>query len=105
MDFGLSMAKADDVDLMVQAENLGYSHAWVAGSQMIWPDCHATLALATQRTSAIRLGCLRQKLHTEELARTYRQRVFVRGASCWYCQVGGTRLPVCPGSWDDHLVW
>jgi len=56
MDFGLCMAKADDVDLIVEAERLGYSHAWVADSQMIWSDCYATLALAAQRTRTIRLG-------------------------------------------------
>jgi alkanesulfonate monooxygenase SsuD/methylene tetrahydromethanopterin reductase-like flavin-dependent oxidoreductase (luciferase family) len=56
MDFGLCMAKADDVELIVQAESLGYSHAWVADSQMIWSDCYATLALAAARTRTIRLG-------------------------------------------------
>jgi alkanesulfonate monooxygenase SsuD/methylene tetrahydromethanopterin reductase-like flavin-dependent oxidoreductase (luciferase family) len=56
MDFGVCMAKADDVAVIVEAEALGYSHAWVADTQMIWSDCYATLALAAQRTRTIRLG-------------------------------------------------
>jgi alkanesulfonate monooxygenase SsuD/methylene tetrahydromethanopterin reductase-like flavin-dependent oxidoreductase (luciferase family) len=38
------------------AERLGYESAWIADSQMIWSDCYATLALAADRTSRIRLG-------------------------------------------------
>ncbi|MFU8815347.1 MAG: LLM class flavin-dependent oxidoreductase [Pseudomonadales bacterium] len=45
-----------DVDYVVRAEALGYSHAWLADSQMLWSDCYATLALAAYRTSSIRLG-------------------------------------------------
>jgi len=46
----------NDVDYVVRAEQLGYSHAWLADSQMLWSDCYATLALAADRTSTIRLG-------------------------------------------------
>ncbi len=44
------------MDYVVHAEALGYSHAWLADSQMLWSDCYATLALAADRTSRIRLG-------------------------------------------------
>ncbi len=57
MDFGVCVAsKIDDVGYIRFAENLGYSHAWVADSQMIWSDCYAVLALAAQQTERIRLG-------------------------------------------------
>jgi alkanesulfonate monooxygenase SsuD/methylene tetrahydromethanopterin reductase-like flavin-dependent oxidoreductase (luciferase family) len=57
MDIGVCVAsKIDDVGYIAHAENLGYSHAWVADSQMIWSDCYAVLALAAQRTRTIRLG-------------------------------------------------
>jgi 5,10-methylenetetrahydromethanopterin reductase len=45
-----------DVDYVVRAEALGYSHAWLADSQMIWSGCYATLALAADRTSRIQIG-------------------------------------------------
>ena len=41
---------------MVRAEELGYSHAWLADSQMLWSDCYAALAVAATRTSRIRLA-------------------------------------------------
>jgi len=57
MDFGICVAShIGDVDYVVRAEALGYSHAWLADSQMLWSDCYATLALAAYRTSTIRLG-------------------------------------------------
>ena len=57
MDFGICVAsKIDDVGYITHAENLGYSHAWVADSQMIWSDCYAVLALAAQQTRKIKLG-------------------------------------------------
>ena len=57
MHIGVCVAsKIDDVGYIAHAENLGYSHAWVADSQMIWSDCYAVLALAAQRTRTIRLG-------------------------------------------------
>jgi alkanesulfonate monooxygenase SsuD/methylene tetrahydromethanopterin reductase-like flavin-dependent oxidoreductase (luciferase family) len=57
MDFGICVAShVGDTDYVVRAEALGYSHAWLADSQMLWSDCYATLALAAYRTSSIRLG-------------------------------------------------
>ena len=57
MDFGICVAShIGDIDYIVRAEELGYSHAWLADSQMIWSDCYATLALAATRTSRINLG-------------------------------------------------
>jgi alkanesulfonate monooxygenase SsuD/methylene tetrahydromethanopterin reductase-like flavin-dependent oxidoreductase (luciferase family) len=57
VDVGLCIAsKIDDMDYVVRAEALGYSHAWFADSQMIWSDAYACLAIAATRTSRIRLG-------------------------------------------------
>jgi 5,10-methylenetetrahydromethanopterin reductase len=57
MDFGVCVASnVTDMDYVVRAEELGYSHAWLADSQMLWSDCYATLALAATRTETIRLG-------------------------------------------------
>jgi len=57
MELGLCVAShVGDIDYIVRAEQLGYSHAWLADSQMIWSDCYATLALAADRTSRIRIG-------------------------------------------------
>ena len=57
MDIGICVAsKIDDIDYVVRAEELGYSHAWLADSHMIWSDPYACLALAADRTSTIKLG-------------------------------------------------
>lgn len=57
MDLGVCIAtKIDDVDHVVLAEQLGYSHLWVADSQMLWSDCYATMALIADRTERIRIG-------------------------------------------------
>ncbi len=57
MKFGICVAaRISDIELIVLAEELGFDSAWVADSQMIWSDCYATLAVAAQRTSRIRLG-------------------------------------------------
>ncbi len=57
MRVGLCVAsKIDDVDYVVRAEQLGYSLAWFADSQMIWSDVYACLALAATRTRTIELG-------------------------------------------------
>ncbi|HBP15895.1 MAG: LLM class flavin-dependent oxidoreductase [Pseudomonadota bacterium] len=57
MDFGICVAShVNDIDYVVRAEQLGYGHAWLADSQMLWSDCYATLAIAATRTSQIRLG-------------------------------------------------
>jgi 5,10-methylenetetrahydromethanopterin reductase len=57
MQLGVCVAShIGDIDYVVRAEELGYSHAWLADSQMIWSDCYATLALAAQATKTIQLG-------------------------------------------------
>ena len=57
MDIGVCVAShIKDIDYVVRAEELGYSHAWLADSQMLWSDCYAALAVAATRTSRIRLG-------------------------------------------------
>ncbi len=49
-------SKIDDIDYVVEAERLGFTHAWLADSQMIWSDAYATAALAADRTSTIKIG-------------------------------------------------
>jgi alkanesulfonate monooxygenase SsuD/methylene tetrahydromethanopterin reductase-like flavin-dependent oxidoreductase (luciferase family) len=57
MDLGICVAShVGDIDYVVRAEELGFSHAWLADSQMLWSDCYAALALAASRTSRIHLG-------------------------------------------------
>ncbi len=57
MDFGICVAsRPADIDYVVQAERLGFTHAWMADSQMIWSDVYAMLALAADRTSTINIG-------------------------------------------------
>jgi 5,10-methylenetetrahydromethanopterin reductase len=57
MQLGICVAsKIDDIDYVVEAERLGFTHAWFADSQMIWSDVYATAALAADRTSTIKIG-------------------------------------------------
>lgn len=57
MQLGVCVAShINDIDYVVRAEQLGFSHAWLADSQMLWSDCYATLALAATRTTRINLG-------------------------------------------------
>lgn len=57
MKFGAMVAtKIDDWQLIPYAESIGFDHAWVPDSQMIWSDCYATMALAAHHTSTIRIG-------------------------------------------------
>ncbi|MCZ0943330.1 MAG: LLM class flavin-dependent oxidoreductase [Gammaproteobacteria bacterium] len=57
MDMGICVAShVGDIGYVTRAEELGYSHAWLADSQMLWSDCYAALALAADRTSRINLG-------------------------------------------------
>ena len=57
IDIGVCIAsKIDDIGEVVLAEELGYSHAWIADSQMIWSDCYAVLALVADRTKTIKIG-------------------------------------------------
>ena len=63
MDIGICVpSHVGDIDYVVRAETLGYSHAWLADSQMIWSDCYAALALAADRTSTINLVLESQSL-------------------------------------------
>ena len=57
MELGVCVAsKIDDVDYALFCEDLGYAALWFADSQMIWSDVFATMALAAERTSRIRIG-------------------------------------------------
>ncbi|MBT7428883.1 MAG: LLM class flavin-dependent oxidoreductase, partial [Ilumatobacter sp.] len=57
MQYGICVAsRPGDIDYVVEAERLGFTHAWLADSQMIWSDVYAMLALAADRTSTIQLG-------------------------------------------------
>ncbi|MFT4583555.1 MAG: alkanesulfonate monooxygenase SsuD [Gammaproteobacteria bacterium] len=57
MEFGIIFpTRIGDWRLIADAEALGYDRAWVPDSQMIWSDCYATLALAAEHTSRIKIG-------------------------------------------------
>ncbi len=57
MNFGILVApKIDDAGFFAHMENLGYSHAWVGDSQMLWSDCYATMALGAQLTRTLNIG-------------------------------------------------
>jgi alkanesulfonate monooxygenase SsuD/methylene tetrahydromethanopterin reductase-like flavin-dependent oxidoreductase (luciferase family) len=57
MEFGVCIPnKIDETGIAAYAENLGYSHAWVTDTQMIYSDCWATLALVAQQTRTIKVG-------------------------------------------------
>ncbi len=57
MEIGICVAShVNDIGYVVRAEELGYSHAWLADSQMLWSDCYATLALVATQTSKIKIG-------------------------------------------------
>ncbi len=52
----LVQTKVDEWDLAVEAEELGFDACWFPDTQMVWSDCYATMALAAQHTSRIRIG-------------------------------------------------
>jgi alkanesulfonate monooxygenase SsuD/methylene tetrahydromethanopterin reductase-like flavin-dependent oxidoreductase (luciferase family) len=57
VELGICVAShVGDIGYIERAEQLGYTHAWLADSQMLWSDCYAALALAATRTDRIRLG-------------------------------------------------
>jgi alkanesulfonate monooxygenase SsuD/methylene tetrahydromethanopterin reductase-like flavin-dependent oxidoreductase (luciferase family) len=57
MEFGVCIPnKIDETGIAAYAENLGYSHAWITDTQMIYSDCWATLALVAQQTRTIKVG-------------------------------------------------
>lgn len=57
MEFGVCLnAKIDEIGIVTHMENLGYSHAWIADTQMYASEVYATLALAAQQTRTIHIG-------------------------------------------------
>ncbi len=57
MEFGICLAsRPEDIDYVVEAERLGFTHCWAADSQMIWSDVYAVLALIADRTTTMRIG-------------------------------------------------
>ena len=57
MELGICVAShINDINYVVRAEALGYSHAWMADSQMLWSYCYATLALVASKTNSIKIG-------------------------------------------------
>ena len=59
MDYGIGIPSYIDAWREVQAaEAAGFTHAWFYDSQLIYSDVYATMALAAQNTSRIRLGTL-----------------------------------------------
>jgi len=59
MDIGIAFPSYIDAWREVQAaEEAGFTHAWFFDSQLIYSDVYATMALAAQHTSRIRLGTL-----------------------------------------------
>lgn len=56
MKFGISVGQINQVDLVVQAERVGYDFCWVWDSPMIRSNVWAVLALVADRTSTIRVG-------------------------------------------------
>jgi len=57
MDFGIAVASNVDAwKTAKRAEELGFTHAWFYDSQMLAPEIFATMALAAEHTSKIKLG-------------------------------------------------
>jgi alkanesulfonate monooxygenase SsuD/methylene tetrahydromethanopterin reductase-like flavin-dependent oxidoreductase (luciferase family) len=57
MKFGICLAsRPEDVDYVVDAERLGFTHVWAADSQMIWSDVYAIMALIASRTTSMHIG-------------------------------------------------
>jgi 5,10-methylenetetrahydromethanopterin reductase len=57
MDFGIiSLASVEARKDVAFAEASGFTHAWVADSQMVWADAYQCLALCANDTHKIKLG-------------------------------------------------
>jgi 5,10-methylenetetrahydromethanopterin reductase len=54
--FGISVSQIKEVDLVVQAEKVGYDFCWVWDSPMIRSNVWALLALVADRTNRISIG-------------------------------------------------
>ncbi len=59
MDYGIAVPSYIDAWREVQVgEAVGFTHAWFYDSQLLYSDVYATMALAAQNTTRIRLGTL-----------------------------------------------
>ena len=59
MDYGIGIPSYIDAWIEVKAaEEAGFTHAWLFDSQLIYSDVWATMALAAQNTTSIKLGTL-----------------------------------------------
>ena len=59
MDYGIGIPSYIEAWREVQAaEEAGFTHAWFYDSQLIYSDVYATMALAAEHTSKIKLGTL-----------------------------------------------
>src|ERR1700746_701217 len=57
MDFGIALpAAADSYNIVRQAEELGFTHAWFYDTQMLSADCFVAMGAAAVNTRRIRLG-------------------------------------------------
>lgn len=57
MEFGVTFpSRIRDYRYVQMAEKLGYDQCWFYDSQMIYSDVYATMALAAEKTSSIKLG-------------------------------------------------
>src|SRR6059036_9251 len=57
MDFGIiSLTTVDSCKDIAFAETKGFTHAWLADSQMVWADVYQCLALCAINTTTIKLG-------------------------------------------------
>jgi alkanesulfonate monooxygenase SsuD/methylene tetrahydromethanopterin reductase-like flavin-dependent oxidoreductase (luciferase family) len=56
MQFGIVCDRLSDVDLVVDAESMGYSFCWTFDTPMLRSNPFVLLALAAERTQSIRLG-------------------------------------------------
>ena len=59
MDYGIAFPSYIDAWREAEAaEAAGFTHAWFFDSQLIYSDVYATMALAAEHTSRIKLGTL-----------------------------------------------
>jgi alkanesulfonate monooxygenase SsuD/methylene tetrahydromethanopterin reductase-like flavin-dependent oxidoreductase (luciferase family) len=57
MDFGIiSLSTVESYKDIAFAESKGFTHAWLADSQMVWADVYQCLALCATKTTTIKLG-------------------------------------------------
>src|SRR5688572_19742455 len=57
MEFGIQVGpKVDEIGQIAHAENLGFTSAWFADSQIVWSDPFICMALAARQTNTIALG-------------------------------------------------